>query len=119
MTMQEKAIEAITQEQQKLDKSNKCYSVAKDLKELAGSLNDDEAKILADDLEAGGLIQRCETAIQKYAKKNSGCCPSRMVPVLLRKECGLPETPGEPAAPKAAPSDPAGRINILDMLDFM
>ena len=34
MTMQEKAIEAITQEQQKLDKSNKCYFVAEDLKEL-------------------------------------------------------------------------------------
>ena len=119
MTMQEKAIEAITQEQQKLDKSNKCYFVAEDLKELAGSLNDDEAKIFADDLAAGGLIQRCETAIKKYAKKNSGCCPGRMVPKILRKECGLPETQAEPAAPKAAPAEPAGRINILDMLDFM
>lgn len=115
MTMQEKAIEAITQEQQKLDKSNKCYFVAEDLKELAGSLNDDEAKILADDLAAGGLIQRCETAIQKYAKKNSGCCPGRMVPSLLRKACGLPEESPDTAPTQAQPAL-AGRINILDML---
>lgn len=58
MTMQEKAIEAITQEQQKLDKSNKCYFVAEDLKELAGSLNDDEAKIRVSDKSCGIHMNR-------------------------------------------------------------
>lgn len=116
MTMQEKAIEAITQEQQGLDKSSKCYFVAEDLKELAGSLNEDEAKILCEDLAAGGLIQRCEAAIRKYAQKNSGCCPGRMVPTLLRRECGLPEATVSSTAQTAAPAEAAGRINILDFL---
>lgn len=115
MTMQEKAIEAITQEQQKLDKSNKCYFVAEDLKELAGSLSEAEAALLCEDLAAGEVLQNCEKEIRVYARAHSGCCPARMVPSLLRKACGLPEESPDAAPTQAQPAS-AGRINILDML---
>lgn len=124
-----KALQLIEAMQRKEKDGSLLWCVAEDLKALAGTLTEDEAKLVATDLEAGTHdLAACEKEIRAYAYKRkdgkAACCPGPMVPKILRGCFGLPEgnaqavqpTP-EPAQAPAEPAKP--KRKHLDILDFM
>lgn len=129
MNEKQKVLQLIEAMQQKEKDGSLLWCVAEDLKSMAGSLTDDEAQLVATDLEAGSHdLKACEKEIRAYADKHkdgrTGCCPGPMVPKILRQCFGLPEenaqavqpTP-EPAQAPAEPAKP--KRKRLDIMDFM
>lgn len=130
MNERQKALQLIEAMQQKEKDGSLLWCVAEDLKTMASSLTDDEAQLVATDLEAGTHdLAACEKEIRAYANKHKdgkvACCPGPMVPKILRQCFGLPEeaaTAAQAAAqePVQAPAEPAKpKRKRLDILDFM
>ena len=130
MNEKQKVLRLIEAMQQKEKDGSLLWCVAEDLKAMASSLTDDEAQLVATDLEAGTHdLAACEKEIRAYANKHKdgkvACCPGPMVPKILRQCFGLPEetaTAAQAAAqePVQAPAEPAKpKRKRLDILDFM
>ena len=130
MNEKQKVLQLIEAMQQKEKDGSLLWCVAEDLKAMASSLTDDEAQLVATDLEAGTHdLAACEKEIRAYANKHKdgkvACCPGPMVPKILRKCFGLPEetaTAAQAAAQESvqAPAEPAKpKRKRLDILDFM
>ena len=130
MNERQKVLQLIEAMQQKEKDGSLLWCVAEDLKTMASSLTDDEAQLVATDLEAGTHdLAACEKEIRAYANKHKdgkvACCPGPMVPKILRQCFGLPEetaTAAQAAAqePVQAPAEPAKpKRKRLDILDFM
>lgn len=129
MNEKEKVLRLIEAMQQKEKGGSLLWCVAEDLKAMASSLTEEEAKLVADDLEAGSHdLAACEKEIRAYANKHkdgrTGCCPGPMVPKILRKCFGLPDENVQAAQPSTdpvqAPAEPAKpKRKRLDILDFM
>lgn len=129
MNEKQKVLRLIEAMQQKEKDGSLLWCVAKDLKALAGTLTEDEAKLVATDLEAGTHdLAACEKEIRAYAYKRkdgkAACCPGPMVPKILRRCFGLPEGNAkavqpapEPVQAQAEPAKP--KRKRLDILDFM
>ena len=129
MNEKQKVLQLIEAMQQKEKDGSLLWCVAEDLKTMASSLTEDEAKLVAADLEAGSHdLKACEKEIRAYADKHkdgrTGCCPGPMVPKILRKCFGLPEgnvqTVQPTQEPAQAPAEPAKpKRKRLDIMDFM
>lgn len=130
MNEKQKVLRLIEAMQQKEKDGSLLWCVAEDLKTMAGALTEDEAKLVAADLEAGSHdLAACEKEIRAYADKHKagkvGCCPGPMVPKILRGCFGLPEESTQTvqaAAPEPvqAPAEPAKpKRKRLDIMDFM
>ena len=122
MNEKQKVLRLIEAMQQKEKDGSLLWCVAEDLKTMAGSLTDDEAKLVATDLEA------CEKEIRAYAYKRkdgkAACCPGPMVPKILRGCFGLPEESAQAVQhspePAQAPAEPAKpKRKRLDIMAFM
>ena len=129
MNEKQKVLRLIEAMQQKEKDGSLLWCVAEDLKTMASSLTEDEATLVAADLEAGSHnLKACEKEIRAYADKHkdgrTGCCPGPMVPKILRQCFGLPAenaqamqpTP-EPVQAQAEPAKP--KRKRLDIMDFM
>lgn len=73
--------------------------MAEDLKNTINGMNEDEARVVVTDFEAGTHdLKTCEKAIHDYANKHksggSACCPGPAVPGILRVHFGLPDLGG-------------------------
>lgn len=129
MNEKQKVLQLIEAMQQKEKDGSLLWCVAEDLKTMASSLTDGEAKLVAADLEAGSHdLKACEKEIRAYADKHkdgrTGCCPGPMVPKILRKCFGLPDENPQAMQPTQepvqAPAEPAKpKRKRLDILDFM
>lgn len=129
MNEKQKVLRLIEAMQQKEKDGSLLWCVAEDLKSMASSLTEDEAKLVAADLEAGSHdLKACEKEIRAYADKHkdgrTGCCPGPMVPKILRKCFGLPDENAQAMQPTPepvqAPAEPAKpKRKRLDILDFM
>lgn len=102
MENKQKALEMAAAMQQKEKSGSLLWCVAEDLKATIQSMNEEEAKVIVADLEAGTHdLKTCEKAIHDYANKHksggSACCPGPAVPGILRVHFGLPES-GQAAA---------------------
>lgn len=129
MNEKQKVLRLIEAMQQKEKDGSLLWCVAEDLKTMVSTLTEDEAKLVADDLEAGSHdLKACEKEIRAYADKHkdgrTACCPGPMVPKILRKCFGLPEENTQAAQPAPEPvQTPAEsakpKRKHLDILDFM
>lgn len=129
MNEKQKVLRLIEAMQQKEKDGSLLWCVAEDLKAMASSLTEDEAKLVAADLEAGTHdLAACEKEIRAYANKHkdgrTGCCPGPMVPKILRGCFGLLEESAQAVQPTQepaqAPAEPAKpKRKRLDILDFM
>lgn len=129
MNEKQKVLQLIEAMQQKEKDGSLLWCVAEDLKTMAGALTEDEAKLVAADMEAGSHdLKACEKEIRAYADKHkdgrTGCCPGPMVPKILRKCFGLPDENAQAMQPTPepvqAPAEPAKpKRKRLDILDFM
>ena len=129
MNEKQKVLRLIEAMQQKEKDGSLLWCVAEDLKSMASSLTEDEAKLVAADLEAGSHdLKACEKEIRAYADKHkdgrTGCCPGPMVPKILRKCFGLPDENAQAMQPTPepvqAPAEPAKpKRKRLDIMDFM
>ena len=82
MENKQKALEMAAAMQQKEKSGSLLWCVAEDLKATIQSMNEEEAKVIVADLEAGTHdLKTCEKAIHDYANKHksggSACCPDR------------------------------------------
>lgn len=80
MENKQKALEMAAAMQQKEKSGSLLWCVAEDLKATIQSMNEEEAKVIVADLEAGTHdLKTCEKAIHDYANKHksggSACCP--------------------------------------------
>lgn len=85
MENKQKALEMAAAMQQKEKSGSLLWCVAEDLKATIQSMNEEEAKVIVADLEAGTHdLKTCEKAIHDYANKHksggSACCPGPAVP---------------------------------------
>lgn len=129
MNEKQKVLQLIEAMQRKEKDGSLLWCVAEDLKALAGTLTEDEAKLVATDLEAGTHdLAACEKEIRAYAYKRkdvkAACCPGPMVPKILRGCFGLPEESTQAVQPSPesaqAPAEPAKpKRKRLDIMDFM
>lgn len=126
MENKQKALEMVATMQQKEKSGSLLWCVAEDLKATIHSMNEEEAKVIVADLEAGTHdLKTCEKAIHDYANKHksggSACCPGPAVPGILRVHFGLPES-GQAAAgdqstaPAQAEHPKRQRLNIMDFM---
>ena len=88
MENKQKALEMAAAMQQKEKSGSLLWCVAEDLKATIQSMNEEEAKVIVADLEAGTHdLKTCEKAIHDYANKHksggSACCPGPAVPGIL------------------------------------
>ena len=129
MNEKQKVLRLIEAMQQKEKDGSLLWCVAEDLKAMASSLTEEEAQLMAADLEAGSHdLKACEKEIRAYADKHrdgrAACCPGPMVPKILRQCFGLPAENAQamqPAPePVQAPAEPAKpKRKRLDIMDFM
>ena len=129
MNEKQKVLQLIGAMQQKEKDGSLLWCVAEDLKSMADSLTEDEAKLVAEDLEAGSHdLAACEKEIRAYADKHKdgkeACCPGPMVPKILRGCFGLPDENAQAIQPTPepvqAPAEPAKpKRKRLDIMDFM
>ena len=129
MNEKQKVLQLIEAMQRKEKDGSLLWCVAEDLKALSGTLTEDEAKLVATDLEAGTHdLAACEKEIRAYAYKRKdvkeACCPGPMVPKILRGCFGLPEESAQAVQPTPepaqAPAEPAKpKRKRLDIMDFM
>ena len=114
MENKQKALEMVATMQQKEESGSLLWCVAEDLKNTINGMNEDEARVVVTDFEAGTHdLKTCEKAIHDYANKHksggSACCP------------GLPES-GQAAAgdqstaPAQAEHPKRQRLNIMDFM---
>lgn len=89
MENKQKALEMVATMQQKEESGSLLWCVAEDLKNTINGMNEDEARVVVTDFEAGTHdLKTCEKAIHDYANKHksggSACCPGPAVPGILR-----------------------------------
>lgn len=94
MENKQKALEMAAAMQQKEKSGSLLWCVAEDLKNTINGMNEDEARVVITDFEAGTHdLKTCEKAIHDYANKHksgsSACCPGPAVPGILRVRFGL------------------------------
>ncbi len=82
MENKQKALEMAAVMQQKEKSGSLLWCVAEDLKNTINGMNEDEARVVVTDFEAGTHdLKTCEKAIHNYANKHksggSACCPGR------------------------------------------
>lgn len=126
MENKQKALEMAAAMQQKEKSDSLLWCVAEDLKATIQSMNEEEAKVIVADLEAGTHdLKTCEKAIHNYANKHksggSACCPGPAVPGILRVHFGLPESwqaaaGDQSTAPAPAERPKRQRLNIMDFM---
>lgn len=80
MENKQKALEMVATMQQKEESGSLLWCVAEDLKNTINGMNEDEARVVVTDFEAGTHdLKTCEKAIHDYANKHksggSACCP--------------------------------------------
>lgn len=126
MENKQKALEMAAAMQQKEKSDSLLWCVAEDLKATIQSMNEEEAKVIVADLEAGTHdLKTCEKAIHDYANKHksggSACCPGPAVPGILRVHFGLPESGKAAAGDQSTAPAPAERPKRqrLNIMDFM
>lgn len=95
MTALEKAIEAITEQQSKMEKDSTPYFVGEQLKDILRSAPPSAAEIVLQDLGTKGMsVEDCEKKIVDYASKhrhgNQGCCPPTEADRIIREFYGIP-----------------------------
>ena len=126
MENKQKALEMVATMQQKEESGSLLWCVAEDLKNTINGMNEDEARVVVTDFDAGTHdLKTCEKAIHDYANKHksggSACCPGLAVPGILRVHFGLPES-GQAAAgdqstaPAQAERPKRQRLNIMDFM---
>ena len=116
----QKALEMVATMQQKEESGSLLWCVAEDLKNTINGMNEDEARVVVTDFEAGTHdLKTCEKAIHDYANKHksggSACCPGPAVPGILRVHFGLPES-GQSTAPAPEERPKRQRLNIMDFM---
>lgn len=126
MENKQKALEMVATMQQKEESGSLLWCVAEDLKNTINGMNEDEARVVVTDFEAGTHdLKTCEKAIHDYANKHksggSACCPGPAVPGILRAHFGLPESgQAAPSSPSTAPAPTERpkrqRLNIMDFM---
>lgn len=126
MENKQKALEMVATMQQKEESGSLLWCVAEDLKNTINGMNEDEARVVVTDFEAGTHdLKTCEKAIHDYANKHksggSACCPGPAVPGILRVHFGLPESGQADAgdqstAPAQAAHPKRQRLNIIDFM---
>lgn len=94
MTDLENAIEAITQQQNKLQKNSAPFFVGEQLKDILRG-TPSAAGIVLQDLKTAGMgIEDCEKKIADFASKHrtgsTGCCPPMEADRIIRKFYGIP-----------------------------
>lgn len=109
MENKQKALEMAAAMQQKEKSGSLLWCVAEDLKATIQSMNEEEAKVIVADLEAGTHdLKTCEKAIHDYANKHksggSACCPGPAVPGILRVHFG--RRAGKPLLATRVPHPP-------------
>lgn len=126
MENKQKALEMAAAMQQKEKSGSLLWCVAEDLKATIQSMNEEEAKVIVADLEAGTHdLKTCEKAIHDYANNHksggSACCPGPAVPGILRVHFGLPESVQADAGDQSTAPAPAERPKRqrLNIMDFM
>ena len=102
MENKQKALEMAAAMQQKEKSGSLLWCVAEDLKATIQSMNEEEAKVIVADLEAGTHdLKTCEKAIHDYANKHksggSACCPGK--PLLATR---VPHPPRQNAPSASA-----------------
>lgn len=130
MTNKEKALDLIQTAQDAEKNESLLWYVAEDLKTMVQEATEEEAGIVAADLEGGShTLQSCEGKIQEYAGKHRsgkvGICPGAAVAKILREHFGLTAKAkaAEPEQGKAENPEPAAqpakhkRLNIMDFMD--
>lgn len=120
MENKQKALEMVATMQQKEESGSLLWCVAEDLKNTINGMNEDEARVVVTDFEAGTHdLKTCEKAIHDYANKHksggSACCPGPAVPGILRVHFGLPEN-GQSTAPAPEERPKRQRLNIMDFM---
>ena len=110
MENKQKALEMVATMQQKEESGSLLWCVAEDLKNTINGMNEDEARVVVTDFEAGTHdLKTCEKAIHDYANKHksggSACCPGP----------GLPES-GQSTAPAPEERPKRQRLNIMDFM---
>lgn len=118
MENKQKALEMVATMQQKEESGSLLWCVAEDLKNTINGMNEDEARVVVTDFEAGTHdLKTCEKAIHDYANKHksggSACCPGPAVPGILRVHFGLPES-GQSTAPAPEERPKRQRLNIAE-----
>lgn len=88
MENKQKALEMVATMQQKEESGSLLWCVAEDLKNTINGMNEDEARVVVTDFEAGTHdLKTCEKAIHDYANKHksggSACCPGPAVPGII------------------------------------
>ena len=116
MENKQKALEMAAAMQQKEKSGSLLWCVAEDLKATIQSMNEEEAKVIVADLEAGTHdLKTCEKAIHDYANKHksggSACCPGPAVPGSGQAAAGDQST-----APAQAERPKRQRLNIMDFM---
>lgn len=94
MTDIENAIEAITQQQSKLQKNSAPFFVGEQLKDILRG-TPSAAGIVLQDLKTAGMgIADCEKKIADFASKHragsTGCCPPMEADRIIREFYGIP-----------------------------
>lgn len=94
MENKQKALEMAAAMQQKEKSGSLLWCVAEDLKNTINGMNEDEARVVVTDFEAGTHdLKTCEKAIHDYANKHksgsSACCPGPAVLLATAYTAGV------------------------------
>lgn len=125
MTDLEKAIEAITQQQGKLQKNSAPFFVGEQLKDILKG-TPSAAGIVLQDLKTAGMgIADCEKKIADFASKHrtgsTGCCPPMKADRIIREFYGIPFVGvdlanGPDWTANAKPAQKQKKVNLADFL---
>ena len=125
MTDLENAIEAITQQQGKLQKNSTPFFVGEQLKDILRG-TPSAAGIVLQDLKTAGMgIADCEKKIADFASKHrtgsTGCCPPMEADRILREFYGIPFAGvdlanGPDWTANAKPAQKQKKVNLADFL---
>ena len=125
MTDLENAIEAITQQQSKLQKNSAPFFVGEQLKDILRG-TPSAAGIVLQDLKTAGMgIADCEKKIADFASKHrtgsTGCCPPMEADRIIREFYGIPFVVvdlanGPDWTANAKPAQKQKKVNLADFL---
>ena len=125
MTDIENAIEAITQQQSKLQKNSAPFFVGEQLKDILRG-TPSAAGIVLQDLKTAGMgIADCEKKIADFASKHrtgsTGCCPPMEADRIIREFYGIPFlgvdlANGPDWTANAKPAQKQKKVNLADFL---
>lgn len=125
MTDLENAIEAITQQQSKLQKNSAPFFVGEQLKDILSGTPSTAGIVLQDLKTAGMGIADCEKKIADFASKHrtgsTGCCPPMEADRIIREFYGIPLVGvdlanGPDWTANAKPAQKQKKVNLADFL---